>query len=159
MEKRITPENITSDLPKDVMFVFGSNESGIHGAGAAKFAYEQCGAWLGQGFGPMNQSFAIPTKDWEIHSLPLSVVATYVDRFIEYTRIKHRVKHEWKFYVTRIGCGLAGFKVEDIAPLFKSVRNQENIWLPQDFIDVIDSLPEEEVSEKIEEMYEKDTSA
>lgn len=136
-ELRVTPEEINEeDISKGFVFVFGSNESGIHGAGAALFAERKLGAQPGNGWGLSGQSFAIPTKDWEITKLPLEVVKFYVERFIAFTRGHYHYK--WKFYVTKIGCGLAGFTPEEIAPLFKGCRDQKNIWLPQDFHDVID---------------------
>jgi hypothetical protein len=96
-------------------FVFGSNESGVHGAGAAASGYHSHGAKIGQGFGLSGSSFAIPTKDWRIQPLPIVVVSQYVDRFLVFARFNP----ERLFQVTAIGCGLAGFKHKDIAPLFK----------------------------------------
>lgn len=133
---RITPEDIQV-LPKGFIFVFGSNESGIHMSGAAKFAKEKCGAIYGQGYGFMVESFAIPTKDWDIRTLPLEKIEHYVEGFIRFTRRAH---DNWKYYVTKIGCGLAGLTPEQIAPMFSSVRDQANIWLPQEFIDIIDTI-------------------
>lgn len=98
-----------------MIFVFGSNEVGVHGAGAALSAYHGHGAKLGQGFGPAGNSFAIPTKDWRIETLPIAVIKAYVDRFIVYARFNP----DHQFQVTAIGCGLAGLKHKDIAPLFK----------------------------------------
>lgn len=134
---RVTPEDMGS-LEKGQIFVFGSNESGIHGAGAAAYALEHFGAQPGKGWGLSGVSFAIPTKDWEIKTLPLEVVKNYVERFIAFTQGYYH--KDWKFMVTKIGCGLAGFTVEQIAPLFKSCRDQKNIWLPQDFHDVLDGI-------------------
>ena len=99
----------------NMVFVFGSNESGIHGAGAARFALNHKGAASGMGFGPSSYSFAIPTKDWRVLTLPLAVIEHYVNRFIVYAR----KNPEYEFQVTAIGCGLAGFKHRQIAPLFK----------------------------------------
>lgn len=135
---RVTPEVIGRDLPDDVIFVFGSNESGMHGAGAAKLAFEVYGATLSQGFGLSAQTFAIPTKDWKIQTLPLEVVKHYIERFVEYVKNPF-VKSKWKYYVTRIGCGLAGFTPEEIAPMFAPLRNHKQVYLPQDFIDIIDN--------------------
>lgn len=132
---RVTPEDM-GDLTKNQVFVFGSNESGIHGAGAAAYANKVFGAALYVGYGPTGRCFAIPTKDWEIKTLPLEVVKVYVERFIAFTKGWHQ--HHKEFMVTKIGCGLAGFTVEQIAPLFKDCRDQKNIWLPQDFHDVLD---------------------
>ena len=97
-----------------MIFVFGSNEAGIHGAGAAKFAYEKKNARYGKGYGHYGDSFAIPTKDEVIVTLPLARIEKYVQGFIAYAE-GHRKQ---KFQVTRIGCGLAGYKDKDIAPLF-----------------------------------------
>jgi len=139
MTDRVTPEDIGKDLPEDVIFVFGSNESGIHGAGAARLAFDVYGASLGQGFGFSAQTFAIPTKDWKIETLPLPVVEFYIKRFIAYIE-KPRVPNTWKYYVTRIGCGLAGFTPEQIAPLFTNLRHHKQVWLPQEFIDIVDDI-------------------
>lgn len=99
----------------NMIFVFGSNEAGIHGAGAAKYALEHKGAMYGKGFGPHNQSFAIPTKDWMIQSLPLEVIGNYIDRFYAYAKLQS--SHH--FQVTAIGCGLAGFSHSQMANLFR----------------------------------------
>jgi len=135
---RVTPEDI-KEIAKGDLFVFGSNESGIHGAGAAKFALNYCGARPGMGFGLSGRSFAIPTKDWMINVLPLSAVQAYVDRFVAWVETMVPKDSEAKIYVTRIGCGLAGFTPKDIAPMFTGLRNHKNVYLPEDFIDVIDS--------------------
>lgn len=98
-----------------MIFVFGSNEGGIHGAGAAKKALESHGAVWGCGYGHVGNSFAIPTKDRTIRfTLPLEIIKAYVDGFTAYAK----GRPDLDFQVTRIGCGLAGLKDEDIAPLF-----------------------------------------
>lgn len=97
-----------------MIFVFGSNELGVHGAGAALFAMQRHGAKRGVGFGHVGNSFAIPTKDTLVMTLPLDQIKRYVDEFIAYARDNH----ELKFQVTQIGCGLAGYTASDIAPLF-----------------------------------------
>jgi hypothetical protein len=107
-----------------MIFVFGSNESGIHGKGAAKTARESYGAKMGQGFGLQGESFALPTKDYDIMTLPLPAVKKYVNDFLE---IAEKTP-EHKYQVTRIGCGLAGFTDEDIYPLFK--QRPSNVLLP-----------------------------
>ncbi len=132
---RVTPEDM-GELEKDQIFVFGSNELGLHGAGAALYASKKFGATSGMGFGLSGQSFAIPTKDWNVETLPISVIKFYVDRFVAFAR--RGMSKPWKFMVTKIGCGLAGLTVEQVAPLFKECRNDKNIWLPQDFHDFLD---------------------
>lgn len=96
------------------IFCFGSNTAGIHGAGAAQFAYSKKGAKYGHGYGHMGDSWAIPTKDDDIKSLPLDLIAAFVAGFLAYATVKRKQS----FYVTRIGCGLAGYTDKDIAPMF-----------------------------------------
>lgn len=129
---RVTPEQI-STLEDNEIFVFGSNESGIHGAGAARFAYDNFGAFYEQGFGLMGQSFGIPTKDWFITKLNIQVVKFYVDRFIDFVK----KSKQYTFYITKIGCGLAGFTEEEIAPLFSELIDDKNVYLPVEFITII----------------------
>ncbi len=126
---RITPNNITKLEPNQI-FVFGSNESGIHGAGAAKQARE-FGAVLGQGYGLQGSTYAIPTKGpYAQNTLSLDKIKIYVDRFIEFA-IK---RPNLTFLVTEIGCGLAGLKQQDVGPLFKDAINLENVYLPAKFL-------------------------
>ena len=132
MKERVTPENITS-LKDNEIFVFGSNLAGIHGAGAAKIALLHFGAIWNEGVGLHGQSYAIPTKDDHIKTMPLSKIKFYVNDFINYAQ-----QHDYlTFYVTKIGCGLAGYKPKDIAPLFKDAMYVENIFLPEEFWDII----------------------
>lgn len=133
---RITPEDI-NELPEGGMFVFGSNEAGIHAAGAARLAFTTFGARKYLGFGPAGHTFAIPTKDWDIKVLPLDVIGFYVKRFIAFVE-QCPVEDVIRFYVTKIGCGLAGYKVEDIAPFFAPLRDDSRVFLPKEFIDIID---------------------
>lgn len=97
-----------------VVFVFGSNEAGRHGKGAALAARERFGARYGQGVGPSGMSYAIPTKDRALRTLALPAVARYVRDFIEHAR----AHPDQAFFVSRIGCGLAGYADKDIAPMF-----------------------------------------
>lgn len=118
-------------LRKTEVFVFGSNEAGIHGAGAALIARERFGAITGRGFGKMGNSYAIPTKDKNLRVLSLNEIKEYVDLFVSYTqRFKEDV-----FLVTKVGCGLAGYSVEQMAPLFIECIAIPNIFLPKDFWD------------------------
>lgn len=139
MENRITPENIT-ELKKNEMFVFGSNLLGKHGAGAALLAYNnqwtKYGKYFGAEFKPRGElkgSFAIPTKGLHIETLPLEFVQYFVNHFIEYATKFSTLT----FYVTEIGCGLAGYTPEQIAPMFKEAVNLENVYLPKRFWDVL----------------------
>lgn len=97
------------------VFVFGSNLAGIHGAGAAAYAYRFFGAIWDEGIGLMGSSYAIPTKSRQLQSLPLEEINKYVENFVVFAW-EHT---ELYFFVTRIGCGLAGFTDADIAPMFK----------------------------------------
>jgi len=126
---RYTPDNITS-LAKNEVFVFGSNESGVHGAGAALLAWEKFEAKMGQGFGLQGKCFAIPTKDWSINALPINIINFYVERFLHFAS----KSPDSIFLVTKIGCGLAGRCVWEIAPLFFQYgKPKDNIIMPEDF--------------------------
>ncbi len=96
------------------IFVFGSNLGGVHGAGAARTALVHYGAEWGQGRGLQGNSYAIPTKDEKLNTLPLDQIKVHVEYFLDFA-YDHP---ELYFFVTRIGCGLAGYKDEEIAPLF-----------------------------------------
>lgn len=124
---RFTPENITS-LGPDEVFVFGSNLQGMHCGGAARTAVRRFGAIMGQGVGMQGQSYAIPTMQGGVET-----IKPYVDQFIDLAR-------EWDqttFYVTRIGCGIAGFTDEEIAPLFKDALELYNVRLPESFVRIL----------------------
>lgn len=100
-------------------FVFGSNLAGIHGAGAALYASKYKGAVWGKGVGFAGNSYAIPTKDIHVITLPLKAIKTFVDVFLDVS-MQHLQNGNFRcFQVTRIGCGLAGFTDEQIAPLFQ----------------------------------------
>ena len=119
-----TPEFIT-ELKADEVFVFGSNLAGMHGGGAAWVAFRKFGAVMGQGVGPQGQSYAIPTMQGGIDT-----IKPYVDAFIDYAK----AHPESFFYVTRIGCGIAGFTDSEIAPLFRDAVGVDNICLPEGFL-------------------------
>ena len=125
--REYTSERI-SELKENEIFVFGSNLAGAHGGGAALLAYRKFGAIWGQGVGLQGQSYGIPTMQGGVET-----IKPYVDEFIEFAR-HHR---ELKFLVTKIGCGIAGFRDDEIAPLFKDALSQENIILPKEFVEVI----------------------
>jgi hypothetical protein len=110
-----------------MIFVFGSNLAGRHGKGAAQYALRNHGAIYGQGWGLQGNSFAIPTKDSKLRTLPLQFISTYVEMFKEYAQ-DHP---ELIFQLTPIGCGLAGYKYEDIGPMFKGCSS--NVVIPKEF--------------------------
>lgn len=124
---RTTPENITK-LESNQIFVFGSNQSGRHGKGAAKTALGW-GAVYGQAEGLQGKTYGIPSKDKRIMTLTIDEIKPYVDRFVEFAK-QHP---ELTFLVTEIGCGLAGLKPEQVAPLFIECKEMVNIWLPARF--------------------------
>lgn len=105
------------------VFVFGSNLAGIHGAGAAKVAAARFGALYGSppGWQAGNLSYAIPTKDGGLRTLPKTAIRHYVDEFVRLTRDPMVLKGS--YFVTRVGCGLAGYTDEEIAPMFKGALN------------------------------------
>ena len=127
LKNRVTPDYITSLEPNEI-FVFGSNLAGMHGGGAARIARIHFGAVMGVGVGLQGQSYAIPTMQGGTET-----IEPYVNEFIEFAK-NHP---EMRFLVTRIGCGIAGFDPEDIAPLFEEALPVENICLPIDFWDVM----------------------
>ena len=113
--------NITK-LPDKHYFVFGSNEAGRHGKGAALTAKNCFGAVYGQGHGEQGNSYAIATKDTSLRSLSLDTIAENVRVFLQHA--KNHPHKQWA--VSRIGCGLAGYKDEQIAPMFKG--HPQNIY-------------------------------
>ena len=125
--REFTPAWING-LKENEVFVFGSNLGGFHAGGAARVAMERFGAVWGQGVGLQCQSYAIPTMHGGV-----DVIKPYVDEFIAFARA-HR---ELKFLVTPIGCGIAGFAVDEIAPLFADAIDDENILLPESFVKVL----------------------
>ena len=127
LEERITPDNIETLRPGEV-FVFGSNLQGQHAGGAARIAVERFGAVWGQGVGLQGQSYAIPTMQGGVET-----IKPYVDDFLQFADCHP----DLKFYVTRIGCGIAGFRDEEIAPLFAGAIGLPNVCLPASFWKVL----------------------
>jgi ADP-ribosylglycohydrolase len=122
-----TPEIIRELKPNEV-FVFGSNLAGFHGGGAARVARNKFGAVMGQGVGLQGQSYAIPTMQGGVET-----IKPYVDEFIDFAK----GRPDLKFYVTRIGCGIAGFLDTAIAPLFAAAVGVPNIILPKSFAELL----------------------
>ena len=121
-QSRITPDYI-SELRHNEVFVFGSNARGMHYGGAAAFAVGRFGAIMGQGEGLQGHSYAIPTMEG------MENMRAAVDRFIAFAQ-EHP---ELTFLVTPIGCGIAGYSPEDIAPLFVAAKTLDNVHLPESF--------------------------
>ncbi len=109
--------------PNDAIFVFGSNLAGRHGKGAARYARVHHGAIYGNGWGRQGNSWAIPTKDGNLKTLPLDKIRFFVECFIRYAMLEPNLT----FNVTRIGCGLAGYRDDQIAPMFASVPKNCNL--------------------------------
>lgn len=124
--------NIAADridiLEDHEIFVFGSNLAGRHGGGAARAANIKFGAEWGVGVGITGQSYAIPTMQGGVET-----IKPYVDEFIRFAQANPGLK----FLVTRIGCGIAGFKDEEIAPLFYKAMQVPNIYLPETFFKIL----------------------
>lgn len=123
---RIIPSVIYSLAPNEI-FVFGSNALGMHHAGAARVAYNEFGAEWGNGEGLQGQSYSIPTMEGE-HNTKHAIM-----RFTQYAK-EHP---ELKFLVTPVGCGIAGYTPEEIAPMFKDAAYLENVYLPISFWKVL----------------------
>lgn len=130
LENRITPTNIL-DLDPNQVFVFGSNLAGAHGAGAARTAL-RWGAKYGLGSGMSGMTYAIPTKDHRIQTLPLMDIFKEIDIFLKYAETV-----PYTFLVTAIGCGLAGYTPSQIAPFFTRALVIPNVWLPSSFWNII----------------------
>lgn len=109
------------------VFVFGSNLAGRHGKGAALWARQHRGAIYGQGIGPQGNAYAIPTKDARLRVLPLHSIQPHVADFLDYARHRPDVAFE----LTPIGCGLAGYRPDQIAPMFADAP--ANVRLPDAF--------------------------
>jgi hypothetical protein len=112
-----------------MIFVFGSNLAGRHGAGAALYAQRHHGAVKGHGIGRCGNSYAIPTKSRDIKTLPLESISYYVTKFRHYAW----ANPDLTFQVTRIGCGLAGYADAEIAPLFQPAPSNclfDEKWKP-----------------------------
>jgi len=137
--KRYTPENIKkTDLAPNEIFIFGSNRAGRHGAGAAWFAYKELGAKLGVGEGMTGRCYALPTKDENVETLPLSEIKKHIDNYYDFV-IK---APSLVFLTTKVGTGYANLKIEDIAKLFQSYTWPSNVIFPQEF--EIDNFPKTE---------------
>ena len=125
---RITPRWIDS-LKETEIFVFGSNLAGMHDSSATHIARQPSGAVMGKGVGLQGQRYAIPTMQGGGET-----IRPYVNDCLEFTRHHPEVQ----FLVTPIGCGIAGFEAEDIAPLFECEKEIKNISLPESFWEVIE---------------------
>lgn len=129
---RVSAKHIDK-LEDDEVFVFGSNTEGMHAGGAARMAMNW-GAVYGKAFGLQGKTFAIPTVDYtRSGKMSVDEIKKYVDEFLDFT-IKNKDK---KFLVTEIGCGIAGFKVSEIAPLFRKALEYSNVYLPERFINYL----------------------
>lgn len=112
-----------------MIFVFGSNLAGRHGKGAALTAKIEWGAEYGIGRGRTGDSYAIPTKDNQLRTRSLEDIAIDVKEFLEYASSNPNLE----FFITRIGCGLAGYKDYQIAPMFKTAST--NCKLPKEWLE------------------------
>ncbi len=127
--RRFTPDMI-SELGENEILVFGSNLGGMLGGGAARVAFRYFGAEWGKGVGLYGRTYAIPTMQGGVNT-----IKPYVDDFIVFAK-NHP---ELTFLVTRIGCGIAGFRDKDIAPLFADAIDVENVILPRSFVVCLNS--------------------
>ena len=125
-----SPSQIDS-LGEHEVFVFGSNLAGQHGGGAARHAYNKFGAEWGVGVGMTGQCYAIPTMHGGVED-----IRPYVDDFVAYAK----AHPELTFLVTRIGCGIAGFRDEDMAPPFVDTTALENVALPARWIEILEEM-------------------
>lgn len=133
---------------KQQIYVFGSNLAGRHGRGSAAVAFNKHGAQYGVGFGPQGNSFAIPTKNADLGVLDLKQIEYYVECFTLYA-VSNQQMH---FNVVEIGCGLAGYKPEQIAPMFVAAYTLPNVTLPSSFVEVIRSRLSDEALRQLKSM-------
>ena len=124
---KYTPEFI-AELGENQVFVFGSNLAGKHNGGGARIALEKFGAIYGQAVGNQGQSYAIPTLGYNFEKISLTDIRYYIDLFFNYA-YNHP---QFEFLVTKIGCGIAGYDVSEIAPLL--LNPFKNIILPEEFV-------------------------
>jgi hypothetical protein len=122
--------NKITKLKDNEIFVFGSNYAGKHGKGAALIALKKFGARNGVGTGLMGKCYGIATKDRNLKILPLKIIESQIGKFIRFAKRNPNLT----FLVTPIGCGLAGYKPLDIAPLFFNYDIPENVKLPDSFL-------------------------
>ena len=116
-------------LKDNQIFVFGSNARGFHAGGAARQAVESFGAIMGQAEGLQGQSYGIVTLDGDMRRVPLS----YIEKQLDTLNAFARKNPDKEFLVTAIGCGIAGFKVEDIATICRNIEWVDNVVLPEEF--------------------------
>lgn len=135
MAERIYHKDGTLPTVPGSIFVFGSNMAGQHAAGAALVAAERYGAIEGEPSGPMGLSYAIPTVSSLGEPMVLKTIQGYVQRFIDYTRLAYLRP----FFVTRIGCGIAGFEDRQIAPMFRYAP-RINVSLPEEWRPWVDDF-------------------
>lgn len=140
-QRKFTPEAIT-ELQDNEVFVFGSNEEGLHMGGAANVAYHKFGAVWGEGEGHHGQSYAIPTLDSKLSKITRTELKRYISEFVGYVLMNQNLT----FYLTKIGCGIAGWDIEDVKELFWQVIEEErteeadeqflpaNLIIPQEFM-------------------------
>lgn len=125
--------NITTLVDGEI-FVYGSNESSIHGAGAAKLALNWGAIYGKKPYGLCGQTFGIPTKDQRVQTLELEDIKQYVGGFVEEAEFYHKLT----FLVTAVGCGLAGYKNEEIAPMFRKCVDLDNVYLPIEWREILE---------------------
>ena len=113
------------------IFVFGSNLAGRHGAGAALYARKHYGAEYGVGFGPTGCAYALPTKDRQLRTLPLDQITLYIAEFLRYAE----AHPDDEFLLTPIGCGLAGYRRDQIKPIVESLRRPSNVIYTREWED------------------------
>ena len=129
MKKRnFTPETI-EELGENEVFVFGSNMNGNHAGGAARLALDKFGAISGKSEGLQGKSYAIPTLDKDMEKVSVDFLTERISDFIRFTRNNQKLT----FYMTKIGCGIAGFTVQEVSNIFKKLNFPLNVCLPKEF--------------------------
>jgi hypothetical protein len=156
-DRKFTPNEIISLSDKE-FFIFGSNDKGNHGAGAAKLAKDKFGAKQNQSEGLQGQTFGIITKLYQDGKLTKYNELTPENKIKLKNLIKKGIKDlnllaeqnpNNEYLVTKIGSNLAGFTENQMRQFFEIINKEtplkNNIILPKSY-EVRDDLKETSTS-------------
>jgi hypothetical protein len=135
--KKYTPENITALEQKEI-FIFGSNSEGQHYGGAARVAHDMFFAEWGVGRGLTGLCYALPTlyhpTTTSEPGAMLKLSLEELDLEFEYLFDCINRHPDYTFYLTKVGCGIAGFSIEEIKEIFKKhYKEEKNLIYPIEF--------------------------
>ena len=113
-----------------MIFVFGSNLDGIHGAGAARFAHKKLGARCGDGEGITGDCYALPTKGHGITDMTLDEIESHIVKFLDFAK-EHATMD---FALTPVGTGLAGHPKAVIWAILQKHGLPRNVFLTSTWV-------------------------